>query len=280
MHLRREGHKHIVNDSAVGCTPKEGNLNPYMTRTGLPVTGHAVTRGIMLTHLFSNRWVMSSQYHLIMMSSGIRFVMGPVDGTSVWFSLVLAWGAMSWKAIRSIKRSTGMAGAAMASSSLCTETRRKIGGARGGDRLSRLLLDRVPPWNPARDICPEQTRISTRVRFVLSVLSTSQVGIDESRHWKWTNGNGWQMRGNRKPFAKLIPTPLALDCQSAWSHICGCWGRSPLRLRVYINCKKHSPLSSYRWETSVTMDTDRCIRHSAFWVILFHVSIQVQSIPR
>lgn len=48
MHLRREGHKHIVNDSAVGCTPKNGNLNPYMTRTGLPVRGHAVTRGSCL----------------------------------------------------------------------------------------------------------------------------------------------------------------------------------------------------------------------------------------
>ena len=124
---------------------------------------------LVLTHLFWNCWVMSSQYHLIMMSSGIRFLMGLVDGTSVWFSLVLAWGAMSWKAIRSIKRSTGMAGAAMASSSLRTETRRKIEGARGGDRSSQLLLDRVPPWNPARDICPEQMRIGTHVRFVLNV---------------------------------------------------------------------------------------------------------------
>lgn len=106
-----------------------------------------------LSHLFWNCWVMSSQYHLIMMSSGIRFAMRLVDGASVWFSLVLAWGAMSWKAIRSIKRSTGMAWAAAVCSGLHRETKReiKVARERGLDRLSQLLPDGVTLWNLAQD---------------------------------------------------------------------------------------------------------------------------------
>lgn len=74
-------------------------------------------------------WVMTSQYHLIMMSSRIRFATGLVDGTSVWFSLVLAWGAMSWKAIRPIKRSTGMVWAAA-----CAQRRSEVARERGWER--------------------------------------------------------------------------------------------------------------------------------------------------
>lgn len=34
--------------NTMDCTPKEGNLNSYMTPTALPVMGHAVTRGASL----------------------------------------------------------------------------------------------------------------------------------------------------------------------------------------------------------------------------------------
>lgn len=105
--------------------------------------------GCALTHLSWKCWVMSSQYHLIMMSSRIRFAMGLVDGTSVWFSLVLAWGAMSWKAIRSIKRSTGMVWAAA-----CAERQSEVARERGLERLSQLLPDGIPLWHLAHEMCP------------------------------------------------------------------------------------------------------------------------------
>lgn len=136
--------------------PKEGDLNPYVTWTAPSVAGAHGDGRRTLTHLFWDCWVMSSQYHLIMMSSRIWFSMRLVDGTSVWFSSVLAWGAMSWKAIRSIKRSTGMAWAAMVCSSRRRETKREKEMVRekGLDRLSQLLADRVALWNLVQDICP------------------------------------------------------------------------------------------------------------------------------
>lgn len=91
----------------------------HTTRKVLPDTRQVMTSAKCLL-IFSGTWVTSSQYHLIMMSSRVRFVMRPTDWTSVWFSSVLGardGGAMSWKAIRSIKRSTGMARAAMVCSS-------------------------------------------------------------------------------------------------------------------------------------------------------------------
>lgn len=99
---------------------------------------------------------MSSQYHLIMMSSRISFAMSLVERTLVWFSSVLAWGAMSWKAIRSIKRSNRMVWAAAVCTSLHGDTRRVIQPARERalDRLSQLLADTVALWSRAQDICP------------------------------------------------------------------------------------------------------------------------------
>lgn len=140
--LRTEGRKHIDNGNAMGCTPKEVTWTLMWPEQFFLSRGMSWWENQKLSHLFWNCWVMSSQYHLIMMSSGIRFAMRLVDGASVWFSLVLAWGAMSWKAIRSIKRSTGMAWAAAVCSGLHRDKERDKGSK--GERVGQI--ESTPAW--------------------------------------------------------------------------------------------------------------------------------------
>lgn len=153
-------HKDIFSENTMGCTPKESNLNPYMTRLsrGMPWRGMCAYSSVL--ELLSHEKSISPSYDV---KQNQEFTMMLADGTPVWFSLVLAWGAMSWKAIRSIKRSTGM----RVCSSLRRETKRKtrVARERGLDRLSQLLPDRVPPWNLAQDICPVK-----RCKFVSGCL--------------------------------------------------------------------------------------------------------------
>lgn len=114
---QRKGQWHIDYKYTINCTHKE--VQRELSYDLLHSKAH------MLIHLFLICWVTSIQYHLIMMWSRIRFATRLVDGTSIWFSLVLALGAMSWKAIRSIKRSTGMVRAPRCAAACSKRTKRE-----------------------------------------------------------------------------------------------------------------------------------------------------------
>lgn len=61
-------------------TPKEANLNSHLSRSSC---WRAVTRGTRLLICTGSAELMGSQYHLITMSSEIRFTRTLVDGAWV-----------------------------------------------------------------------------------------------------------------------------------------------------------------------------------------------------
>lgn len=176
-----------------------------------------------------------------------------MDGTSVWFSLVLAWGAMSWKAIRSIKRSTGMVWAAMVCSSLRRQTKREIEVVR---KKRFRQIESSPAWQSptverSSGHLPSETAhicIWMCVWSVLDVMLTN---------WHWYCDRKIEMEremekeeeSNKDPFPNWSPTPLVLHY---WLSIRMRSHLQPMRalpikreaIHEQIYFKKHSPPSS------------------------------------